>query len=128
MELRGSERHRMAGSKFGSIFIGPDGLRAGWRFLLFAVGIEIGVFVIEFPLGRLLAQLFGVKLGELSAPALSIEELLSCVNVLLITSIFSVFERRRVDSYGLPIDQAFRKSFWKGILAGLVAIIFLAAG
>ena len=29
------------------IFIGPNGLRAGWRFLLFALAIEIGAFVIE---------------------------------------------------------------------------------
>src|SRR5690242_18170316 len=109
-----------APSKFVSIFIGPDGLRAGWRFLLFAIGIEVGAFVIQLPLGRLLGQLFGVKLGQLSAPALVIEELSSCVNVFLITGIFAIFERRRVDSYGLPINQAFKKYFWQGMLAALV--------
>ena len=115
-----------APSKFVSIFIGPDGLWAGWRFLQFAIGIEVGAFVIQLPLERLLGQLFGVKLGELSAPALAIEELSSCVNVFLVTGIFAIFERRRVDSYGLPINQAFKKYFWQGLLAALVVIVFLA--
>jgi membrane protease YdiL (CAAX protease family) len=108
------------------LFVGPDGLRHGWRFLLFAIGIEIGLFAIELPLGRLLGQLFGINLGELSAPALSIAKFATCVSVFVVTGIFSVVERRCVDSYGLPIDEAFRKSFWKGMLAGLIAIVFLA--
>ena len=117
---------RRARSTFSAIFIGPDGLRAGWRFLLFAIGIEIGLFAIERPLGRLLGQMFGVNLGELSAPALLIDEFVSCVNVFLVTGIFSIVERRRVDSYGLPVNRAFGKSFWKGTLAAMIAVVFLA--
>src|SRR2546422_648285 len=34
------------GSRIGPVFVGPEGLRAGWRFLLFALGVELaGVFV-----------------------------------------------------------------------------------
>ena len=117
---------RRARSTFAAAFIGPDGLRAGWRFLLFAIGIEIGLFAIERPLGGLLGQLFRVNLGELSAPALLIEEFASCVNVFLITAIFALAERRRVDAYGLSVNQAFGKSFWKGMLAAFVVLVFLA--
>jgi len=117
---------RASRSGFTSIFIGPDGLRAGWRFLLFAIGITICAWVIELPLDRLLGRLFGVKLGELSAPALLIEESVSCVTVFLVTGIAAILERRRVDSYGLPISQAFGKFFWQGMLAALVVVIFLA--
>ena len=113
-------------SGFISIFTGPDGLRAGWRFLLFAIGIAIGAFAIELPLIRLFGGWFGIKPGELSAPALLIEESVFCVNVFVVTGIAALLEGRRVDSYGLPVNQAFGKYFWKGMLAGLVVIVFLA--
>jgi membrane protease YdiL (CAAX protease family) len=55
-----------------------------------------------------------------------IEESISCVTVFLVTGIAAILERRRVDSYGLPISQAFGKFFWQGMLAALVVVIFLA--
>lgn len=109
-----------------SIFIGPHGLRAGWRFLLFALAIELGVFAVEEPLGQLLARLFAINLGELSAPALLIHEFVFCVSVFLVTGIAAVAEHRRIDSYGLPIQQAFGRFFWKGMLAGLLVVLFVA--
>ena len=87
-----------ARSSIASIFIGPDGLRAGWRFLLFALAIEVGVFVIEEPLAQVLARLFAINLRELSAPALLIREFVFCLSVFLVTGIFALAERRRIDS------------------------------
>jgi membrane protease YdiL (CAAX protease family) len=115
-----------ARSSIASIFIGPDGLRAGWRFLLFALAIEVGVFVIEEPLAQVLARLFAINPRELSAPALLIREFVFCLSVFLVTGIFALAERRRIDSYGLPIEQAFGKFFWKGMLAGLLVVLFVA--
>ena len=115
-----------ARSSIASIFIGPDGLRAGWRFLLFALAIEVGVFVIEEPLAQVLARLFAINSRELSPPALLIREFVFCLSVFLITGIFALAERRRIDSYGLPIEQAFGKFFWKGMLAGLFVVLFVA--
>ena len=112
-------------SSIASIFIGPDGLRAGWRFLLFALAIEVGVFVIEEPLAQVLARLFAINLRELSAPALLIREFVFCLSVFLVTGIFALAERRRIDSYGLPIEQALGKFFWKGMLAGLLVVLFV---
>src|SRR5215813_8640175 len=115
-----------ARSSIASIFIGPNGLRAGWRFLLFAIGIEVGVFVIEQPLGQVLARYLAINPRELSAPALLIGEFVFCLSVFLVTSIAAVLERRRIDSYGLPINQAFGKFFWKGSVAGLAVVFFVA--
>lgn len=109
-----------------SIFIGPDGLRAGWRFLLFALGIILGGRLIEQPLGEFLAQHSKVNLHELSAPALLIHEIVFCISVFLVTAIAAALERRRIDSYGLPVERAFGKFFWKGMLAGLLVVIFVA--
>jgi hypothetical protein len=61
-------------SRIGWIFIGPDGLRAGWRFLLFAFGIVLGIWFVEEPLARFLAQSFAINLHELSEQAMLIRE------------------------------------------------------
>ena len=109
-----------------SIFVGPGGLRAGWRFLLFVLGIELVEFYLRGPLLSLLSRRSGVNLDELSAPALFIEELVGLASVLLVTWVAGLFERRRVDDYGLPVAQAFGKLFWKGMLAGLLVVVFVA--
>jgi hypothetical protein len=113
-------------SRLGSIFIGPGGLRAGWRFLLFALGIVLGAWFVEKPLAQFLAQRLGIDLRELSAPALLLREFVLCVSVFLVTAIAGTLERRRIDSYGLPFEQAFGRFFWKGMLAGLLMAIFVA--
>jgi len=118
-----AERPRIS---IASIFLGPNGLRAGWRFLLFALAIEVGVFVLEEPLGQILGRLLAINPRELSAPALLIDEFVFCLSVFLITGIFALAERRRIDNYGLPVEQAFGKSFWKGMLAALLVVLFMA--
>ena len=40
---------------------------------------------------------------------------------------FALCERRRVDSYGLPINEAFGGLFWNGVVAGIVAVTFVGA-
>jgi membrane protease YdiL (CAAX protease family) len=114
------------GSRIGSVFVGPEGLRAGWRFLLFALGIELTEFFVRGPLLLFLSRRFELSLDELSAPALFLEELVGLVVVLLVTGIAALLERRRVDYYGLPVSRAFGWSFWKGMLAGLAVVAFVA--
>jgi hypothetical protein len=92
-------------SRIGWVFIGPEGLRAGWRFLLFAIGILLGVRLVEEPLSQFLAQRFAINPHELSAPALLIRKFVLCVSVFLVTAIAATVEQRRVDSYGLPVEQ-----------------------
>jgi membrane protease YdiL (CAAX protease family) len=115
-----------AWSRIGWIFIGPEGVRAGWRFLLFALGIVLGTWFVEKPLAHFLAQRFAINLRELSAPAILIRKFVLCVSVFLVTAIAATLERRRLDSYGLPVEQAFGKFFWKGMFAGLVVVMFVA--
>src|SRR5262249_20140622 len=109
-----------------SIFVGPGGLRAGWRFILFILGIELVEFYLRGPLLSLLSRQSGVNLDELSAPALFLEELVGLATVLVVTAVAALLERRRVDSYGLPVAQALGKLFWKGMLAGLLVVFFVA--
>ena len=113
-------------SGIGSVFVGPNSLRAGWRFLLFVLGIELAEYLLREPLISFLGRQLGIRLDELSAPSLFIEELVGFLIVLLVTGIAAFFERRRVDDYGLPVSQAFGSLFWKGMLAGLLVVIFVA--
>src|SRR5690349_15150393 len=94
------------------MFVGQDGLRAGWRFLLFALGIELFGQYLAWPLGSYLALRFGIGIDELSAPAMILSELMSLATVLLVTGVAALCERRRIDSYGLPVNQAFGLYFW----------------
>jgi len=113
-------------SGIGSVFVGPNSLRAGWRFLLFVLGIELAEYLLREPLISFLGRQLGIRLDELSAPSLFIEELVGFLIVLLVTGIAAFFERRRVGDYGLPVSQAFGSLFWKGMLAGLLVVIFVA--
>jgi uncharacterized protein len=110
-----------------SVFIGPDGLRHGWRFLLFATAIVlIGSFVEEPVIGFLAAKLH-VDENVLSAATIMLGDTVDLIAVLLVTFVIASFERRRIDSYGLPIGQAFGALFWNGVLIGLGTIAFVGA-
>ena len=46
-----------------AIFVGRGGLRAGWRFLLFALGIELAEFYLRTPLLSFLARRSALNLA-----------------------------------------------------------------
>jgi uncharacterized protein len=90
---------------------GPNGLRAGWRLLIF--------FAIFAPLGYGMSRTVDVLMrrmhADLSLPlnaVLSIDVLL--VPLLLATWIMGRIERRTFADYGLPWRRAFGRRFWQG--------------
>ena len=115
-------------SKFKSIFIGPEGLRHGWRFLIFVLAIFlVGQFLEQAVIAFLEVELH-VDRSALSAPSIIIGDGFDLIAVLIVTGVFALCERRRIDSYGLRINEAFCGLFWNGVVAGLAAIAFVAAG
>jgi CAAX protease family protein len=48
--------------------------------------------------------------------------------ILIVTGMAARLERRRIDSYGLAINEAFGGRFWNGAIAGLAAIAFVGVG
>ena len=115
-------------SRIKWLFIGPDGLRHGWRFLIFVAAI---VLVAQFLEQRALAFL-GAKLhidrSALSASSIIVGDGFDLIVVLIVTGVFALCERRRIDSYGLQINEAFGGLFWNGVVAGLAVVTFVAAG
>jgi membrane protease YdiL (CAAX protease family) len=126
-EPSGSQPTVPQASSASNIFRGPNGIRAGWRVLIFlaivaglvaAVNLVIWL-VTHFLLHR--APRFGTT-SSLS-PATAV---LSDGAILLFTGLAAVImsriEHRKWGEYGLPVRFAFRKHFWLGTLVGFFAI------
>src|SRR5438046_6688762 len=116
----------MRGAK--GLFVGPGGLRHGWRFLIFAAAIFLVVQFLQQPAIVFLAAKLHVAPNALSAPSIIVSCAFDLILILIVTGVVARFERRRIDSYGLPINQAFGGFFWNGAIAGFAAIAFVGAG
>jgi membrane protease YdiL (CAAX protease family) len=116
----------MSGVKW--LFVGPDGLRHGWRFLIFAAVIFLVVQFLEQPAIAFLAAKCHVDRSALSAPSIIVSDGFDLIVILIVTGVAARLERRRIDSYGLPINEAFGGRFWNGAITGLAAIAFVGVG
>jgi membrane protease YdiL (CAAX protease family) len=105
-----------------TIFNGPNGLRSGWRALLFAVFTLVLMFVFLVPVGILVQR--GVISRNLSLTPLgvSISEVTTLLAALLAAFLMSHIEKGTFSAYGLPLRFAFGKHFWIGTLSGFAAI------
>lgn len=104
------------------IFIGPRGLRAGWRLLIYL----LLVFAMLFLAGTI-ARRFGAKVGgqgkvtQLTPLQLGISEGSFFLFAAIAAWIMGKIEGRRFGVYGLPANQALRKDFWVGLVWGFLA-------
>src|ERR1700730_4182005 len=106
------------------VFIGQNGLRHGWRFVIFAAAISLVFQFLEEPALGFLARKLHLD-NALSATNLIVSDLVDLIIVLIITGVAARLERRRIDSYGLPLNQAFTGLFWNGALLGSLTIVFV---
>jgi membrane protease YdiL (CAAX protease family) len=110
-----------------SVFRGPNGIRAGWRaliFLAFVAGIMATVnLVVALVLHFLLHRAPRFAAVSSLTPTTAI---LSDGSLFLFTGIaaliMSRIEHRKWGQYGLPASFAFRSHFWLGTLIGFFAI------
>src|ERR1700751_3909522 len=115
-------------SRIKWVFIGPDGLRHGWRFLIFVAAIVlVAQFLEQLAIAFLEAKLH-VNRSALSASSIILGDGFDLIVVLIVTGVFALWEGRRIDSYGLPINEAFGGLFWNGAVAGVAAGVFVAGG
>jgi membrane protease YdiL (CAAX protease family) len=101
------------------VFFGPQGLRVGWRLLLYVV------------MWRALRILLGILLEKIE-PQVAIKlwldfvtELGAFITVAVPAVVMGWIEKRPFGDYGLPRRGAFGKSFWMGMVWGMVAITAL---
>ena len=111
-----------------TVFRGPNGLRAGWRALLFLAIVA----AIPLTLSVLIGVVFGLLhrggarpsfgVSGLSPLGLSLSEGAILLDTVIAAFIMSRIERRSFGIYGLPLRSAFGKDFWIGLVVGFVAI------
>jgi uncharacterized protein len=100
------------------IFVGPSGIRAGWRLLMYVAMVAITALLLNFVFqGRHPNHLWSFFLAEL----------FGAIAVVLPALVMSRIEKRPFGAYGLPAQGAFGKLFWNGAVWGLVAITLLLA-
>jgi membrane protease YdiL (CAAX protease family) len=123
-------------SPFHKVFLGPDGLRAGWSLLIFILLLVGLVFAGNFIAHKILppapkaaqtstARVLGVKFAILN-------ELVPFLAVLLATWIMSKIERRPNSVYGLggsrKLPQLFAGLAWGVLCLSLLVFILLKTG
>jgi len=112
-------------SPIRKVFLGQDGLRAGWRFLIFVLlwmacvtAIRLGSRQIS-PLRRMLEQ---AQSGTMTPTFELVFEPVAIAGLFLVTFVMAKIEKRSFWSYGLPLKGAFGKLFWQGVVWGLAMV------
>ena len=112
------------------VFLGPNGIRAGWRMLIF-----FALFVV---IARLLQA--GLKLipalerwrqaqpkGMFTPGTVLLGETVAALSVILAAVVMTFIEKRSLADYGLPGKEAFGKRFWQGVPFGFAMLTVLMA-
>jgi len=112
----------------GQVLVGSDGgLRQLWRAVLFYAAATWVVFpLLDWPTRRL-AALLHVPPG-LTAGNIALSEIGTFIVALILTGAFALYEHRRIDSYGMPVDRALRLPTLEGVGAGIVMAGAVAVG
>jgi uncharacterized protein len=103
-------------SRICSVFIGNDGLRAGWAFAIYLGMFAVMLAVSDWLISSLhLGDLWSMMLGEVGVFAAA------AIPALIMARI----EKREWGAYGLPLREAFSKLLWVGAVWGFLGITFL---
>lgn len=105
--------------------VGPGGIRAGWRWLMFlAILIACAAVLVT---ASVAAGLLHLRAGQppsslLTASSAAIQEAIFVISMLVAAAIMSRIEKRPMGQYGLPTRLAFGRLFWQGVIWGFVSI------
>ena len=111
-----------------TVFRGPNGIRAGWRVLIFLLIVAGLLAVVNLVIFLILHFLLhrgrtGLGTGGSLTPTTAV---LGDGAIFVFTSIAAVLmariERRKWSQYGLRLSSAFGRNFWTGLLIGFSAI------
>jgi membrane protease YdiL (CAAX protease family) len=110
-------------SVWRKIFIGPSGLRAGWRFVMYIL-LFAGLIYLFQGVMKLIPSFVeivrtGQREGILTPQFEFIFESTIIAAAFVAAGIMARFEKRPFGAYGIPLEKAFGKLFWQGALWGL---------
>ena len=119
MIMRHDPQAPPADSTTKRIFIGPSGLRAGWRLLIFMAIVMAMSKVAQMTIRRFFPA--ALDPTQLTPMRIIVPDLLFCFILAVAVWIMSRIEGRRLGQYGLPGSEALGKNFRVGLLIGLLA-------
>jgi len=102
------------------VFIGRNGLRAGWRLCIFAA-LFAGLTFVSTALAIRAFHLHRIA-GPLPPWFGLVADSLVLVPLALAALIMARIERRSIDAYGLPRRGAFGSRFWSGAALGFASL------
>lgn len=100
------------------LFVKREGLRAGWRLLIYLV-VFLGLWISS---SYVLVQIFRPQRDVFSPGFQLAGESASFVSALVAAWVMAMIEERSMNLFGLPARRAFGKLFWQGCLFGLAEI------
>ena len=105
-----------------AVFIGPNGLRSGWRLLIFfAILIPLG-----YAAGRITDSILHKLQTDMYTPLGGTVVMAPLVVALLLSSgMMAKIEGRSIAEYGLPWRRAFCGQFWQGAAISFVSLTAL---
>jgi uncharacterized protein len=102
-------------------FVGPHGLRAGWRLLVY---IAIVVILATLITGAIV-KFYGPPTGVPGPRGAMAQEVIGFALAFGTAALMSVIEGRKLGVYGLPSRGAFGANFWLGFFFGFVEVTTL---
>jgi membrane protease YdiL (CAAX protease family) len=102
------------------LFYGPNGLRAGWRLLMF-LAILSALFSVTAMALRLMSHR-GMPKAGITPEAALFGEGIPFLFVLIASWIMARIEGRTIADYGLPRQGVFGTNFWQGVTIGFTSI------
>jgi membrane protease YdiL (CAAX protease family) len=108
---------RLSANPMHAVFLGPEGLRVPWRFLLY---IAMGAAIVLL-LGTV-QHFWHPRIGLWESLIGEVQILLGAVAAAFI---MARIEKRSFDAYGLPPRLAFGKLFWVGMVWGIASLTVL---
>jgi membrane protease YdiL (CAAX protease family) len=115
-------------SPIASIFKGPNGIRVGWRLLLFIAFFVAFVSSMNFGLRLIPSAHAWVKAQnpQIMTPSFTIvEEGIAGLSLIAAAALMSLIEKRTFADYYFPPNEAFGKHFWQGVPYGFAMLSLL---
>lgn len=113
-------------SGFKTILFGPNGLRSGWRVVIYVAMLGVllatSVLVRSGGVQGFLNQQRNAAQITVTPTLMTSSEALAFALICLATWTMSKIEQRKFSAYGLPLRLALQKDFWVGALCGFLAI------
>lgn len=111
-----------------NIFMGPHGIRAGWRLLIFVLlmfaCLQTEGFTLKHTPG--VAAWFKAQDPQVMTPPVAIfSESILLLALLISTAVMTVIEKRTYADYYLPLKQFLGKRFWQGVPYGFALLSLL---